>query len=296
MQKVRVKVPATSANLGPGFDSLGIALNLYAVMDFELIDEGIVIEGCPEEYRNENNLVYTAFRGIYWRLGKRAPGVKITIQSDIPTTRGLGSSSAMLTGGVLAANTFLGNPYSKDELLQILTEFEGHPDNVSPCLFGGLTATAVQGEKPYMVTFPVHESVKMCAMIPSFELSTSASRMAIPTTINHKDAVFNISRIALLLKAFETGDDTLFSVALNDRMHQPYREHLIDDYKTVRLNALASGAAGMYLSGAGPTMIAVYFDEEFPERAKRLMAGIRNEWKVIPLEIDRNGAEVLEVI
>lgn len=295
MQSVKVKVPATSANLGPGFDSLGIALTLYADFDFELKDEGLIIEGCPEEYKNENNLVYTAFRGLYWRLGKRAPGVKIKIHSDIPLTRGLGSSSAMLTGGVLAANYFLGNPYSKEELLQILTEFEGHPDNVSPCLYGGLTATAVHGEKPYMVSFPVNENIRFCAMIPSFELSTQASRMAIPTVINHKDAVFNVSRIALLLKAFETADEALFSVALNDRLHQPYREHLIDDYKTVRLNALACGALGMYLSGAGPTLIAVYSDNAFPERVEKLISGIRNEWIVKPLDVDRQGAVIEEM-
>ncbi|MBQ4157573.1 MAG: homoserine kinase [Clostridia bacterium] len=295
MQSVKVKVPATSANLGPGFDSLGIALTLYADFEFELMDEGLIIEGCPEEYKNENNLVYTAFRGLYWRLGKRAPGVKIKIHSDIPPTRGLGSSSAMLTGGVLAANYFLGNPYSKEELLQILTEFEGHPDNVSPCLYGGLTATAVHGEKPYMVSFPVNENIRFCAMIPSFELSTQASRMAIPTVINHKDAVFNVSRIALLLKAFETADKALFSVALNDRLHQPYREHLIDDYKTVRLNALGSGALGLYLSGAGPTLIAVYSDNAFPERVQKLISGIRNEWIVKPLDVDRQGAVIEEM-
>ncbi len=294
MQSVKVRVPATSANLGPGFDSLGIALTLYADFEFELLEEGLVIEGCPEEYRNENNLVYTAFRGLYWRLGKRAPGVKIKIHSDIPPTRGLGSSSAMLTGGVLAANHFLGSPYSREELLQILTEFEGHPDNVSPCLYGGLTATAIHGEKPYMATFPVDEKVKFCAMIPSFELSTSASRMAIPTVINHKDAVFNVSRIALLLKAFETADGELFSVALNDRLHQPYREHLIDDYKTVRLNALGCGACGLYLSGAGPTIIAVYFDDEVPSRIQKLLSGIRNEWIVKPLEVDKKGAFIEE--
>lgn len=294
MQTVKVRVPATSANLGPGFDSLGIALTLYADFEFELMEEGLVIEGCPEEYRNENNLVYTAFRGLYWRLGKRAPGVRIKIHSDIPPTRGLGSSSAMLTGGVLAANHFLGNPCSREELLQILTEFEGHPDNVSPCLYGGLTATAVQGEKPYMASFPVHENVKFCAMIPSFELSTSASRMAIPTVINHKDAVFNVSRIALLLKAFETASGELFSVALNDRLHQPYREHLIDDYKTVRLNALGCGACGLYLSGAGPTIIAVYFDDSVPARIQKLLSAIRNEWIVMPLEVDKKGAVIEE--
>ncbi len=220
--------------------------------------------------------------------------MRIKIHSDIPPTRGLGSSSAMLTGGVLAANHFLGNPFTKEQLLQILTEFEGHPDNVSPCLYGGLTATAVHGEKPYMAAFPVNEKVKFCAMIPSFELSTSASRMAIPTVVNHKDAVFNLSRIALLLKAFETADGRLFSVALNDRLHQPYREHLIEDYKTVRLNAIASGAAGLYLSGAGPTIIAVYFDDEVPARIQKLLSGIRNEWTVMPLEVDKTGAFVQE--
>ncbi|MBQ3169973.1 MAG: hypothetical protein IJB99_09465 [Clostridia bacterium] len=119
--------------------------------------------------------------------------------------------------------------------------------------------------------------------------------LAIPTVINHKDAVFNVSRIALLLKAFETADEALFSVALNDRLHQPYREHLIDDYKTVRLNALGCGALGLYLSGAGPTLIAVYSDNAFPERVQKLISGIRNEWIVKPLDVDRQGAVIEEM-
>lgn len=125
MQSIKVIVPATSANLGPGFDSLGLALNLYATFEFTLMDEGLEIEGCPDEYKNENNLAVTAFRGIYWRQGQRAPGLRLKIHSDIPSTRGMGSSSAFLTGGALAANAFLGNPFSRQEILQILSAFEG---------------------------------------------------------------------------------------------------------------------------------------------------------------------------
>lgn len=296
MQSIKVIVPATSANLGPGFDSLGLALNLYATFEFTLMDEGLEIEGCPDEYKNENNLAVTAFRGIYWRQGQRAPGLRLKISSDIPSTRGMGSSSAFLTGGALAANAFLGNPFSKQELLQILSAFEGHPDNVTPALYGGFTATAMHGGAPCMAQFPVNERVHLCALIPSFELSTSAARMALPATVSHKDAAYNLSRVALLIKAFETADAQLFSVAMSDRLHQPYREHMIDDYKTVRLNALAAGAAGIYLSGAGPTLMCVYLDEEVPARIEKLIAGLRNNWRVLPLEVDREGArtEVLE--
>ncbi len=295
MQTVKVTVPATSANLGPGFDSLGVAVNMYANFEFILTDKGLEIEGCPEEYKNENNLAITAFKGIYWKLGKRVPGLKLRIDSEIPPTRGMGSSSAMLTGGVLAANHFLGNPLSKEELLEILTTFEGHPDNVSPALYGGFTATAVHNGKPYLAQFPVADNVKLCALIPSFELSTSSARMALPNSVNHQDCVYNLSRVALLIKAFETGDSNLFGVALNDRLHQPYREHMIDDYKTVRLNALAAGAWGLYLSGAGPTLMCVYSDPAFPDRIAKLLSGLRNEWLIRSLEIDKVGA-VAEVI
>ncbi|MBQ3079628.1 MAG: homoserine kinase [Clostridia bacterium] len=295
MQSVRISVPATSANLGPGFDSLGLAVNMYANFTFTLQDEGLQIEGCPDEFKNEDNLAVTAFRGIYWRLGKRIPGLKLEINSDVPPTRGMGSSSAMLTGGVLAANHFLGNPFSKTELLEILTTFEGHPDNVTPALYGGFTATAVHNGKPHMASFPVSDEIKLCALIPSFQLSTSSARMALPNSVSHQDCVYNLSRVALLIKAFETADKELFSVALNDRLHQPYREHMIDDYKTVRLNAIAAGAAGIYLSGAGPTIMCVYFEPAFPDRIAKLLSGLRNQWIIKPLEIDRAGATVEEI-
>lgn len=295
MQSVRVTVPATSANLGPGFDTLGIALSMYATFEFTLTDGGLEIEGCPEEYRNEHNLAITAFHGIYWKLGKRAPGVRLKIDSHIPSTRGLGSSSAFLTGGALAANAFLGNPFSKEELLQILTDFEGHPDNVTPALYGGFTAAAMNGGIPAVATFPVHESVRFCAMIPSFELSTNASRMALPASVSHKDATYNLSRVPILIKAFETGDAALLEVGLHDRLHQPYREHMIDDYKTIRLNALAAGATGVYLSGAGPTIMCVYMDEGVPARAEKLISGLRNNWQIVALDIDRVGATVEEM-
>lgn len=290
MSSVKVRVPATSANLGPGFDCLGLAVNLYANFEFTVMDEGLEITGCPDEFSNENNLAVTAFRGIYWRLGKRAPGLRLTIDSQIPSTRGMGSSSAFLTAGALAANVMLGRPFPKAELLQILTTFEGHPDNVTPALYGGLTATAVHGGTPCMARFDIHESVKLCALFPEFELSTSSARMALPASVSHKDAVYNLSRVALLIKAFETGDANLFSVALSDRLHEPYREHMIDDYKTVRLNALAAGAAGMYLSGAGPALMCVYFDDAVPSRIAKLISGLRNGWRAQPLEIDREGA------
>ena len=295
MQSVKITVPATSANLGPGFDSLGIALSLYTTFEFSLSENGLVIEGCPEEYANENNLAVTAFRGIFYRAGKRAPSVHLKVASDIPATRGMGSSSAFLTGGVLAANTFLNNLYSKEELLQILTTFEGHPDNVTPALYGGLTASATHGGIPYTAKFPINPAVKFCALIPGFELSTSASRMAIPASVSHKDAAYNLSRVALLIKAFETADEKLFEVAMQDRLHQPYREHMIDDYKTIRLNAMAAGAAGMYLSGAGPTLMCVYMDDGFPTRVEKLIAGLRNNWQVMPLDIDNTGARVEEI-
>ncbi len=290
MSAVKVTVPATSANLGPGFDCLGIALNMYASFTFELTDEGISIEGCPNEFKNENNMVVTAFNGIYWKLGKRVPGFKLVIDSQIPLTRGLGSSSACLAGGALAANALLGEPFSKDELLGILTAFEGHPDNIAPAIYGGFTAAAINNNEPCVAQFDVSEKIKLCALIPSFELATSSSRMALPASVWHADAVYNLSRVALLIKAFETGDADLFSVALNDRLHQPYREHMIDDYKTVRLHALAAGAAGIYLSGAGPTMMCVYFDDGFPSRVEKSISVLRNGWKVVPLEIDKVGA------
>lgn len=290
MSSVKVTVPATSANLGPGFDSLGIAVGLYARFTFTPSEEKLAISGCPKRYQNEDNLVYVAFRAACDEAGQSIPGVHIHIDSDIPTARGLGSSAACLVGGAVGANLLMGQPLDNQALLNLVTRLEGHPDNVAPALLGGFTAAAMDKEQAIAVKFPVSDRVKLCALIPPFELSTELARKVLPESVAHKDATFNISRIPLLIKAFEVGSDALFEMALKDRLHQPYRDYLIENCKYVRMQAIAAGAAGVCISGAGPTLMAIHTDEAVPARLSDLASKTDSPWKVLSLQVDTRGA------
>jgi homoserine kinase len=230
---VRVTVPATTANIGPGFDTLGLALNLYNKYTFEEIEKGLLIEGCPEVYRNENNLVYKSFMAAAAEIGKNVKGLKISMKTDIPVSRGLGSSSACIVGGVFGANALLKGNLSKDELFRIAVRIEGHPDNVAPAVFGGLTASIVEDGIPYVSSYKISHKLKFCALIPDFETSTCEARKILPSQVSYQDAVFNVSRVAVLLKALEEGNTNIIGKSLKDRLHQMYRKTMICEYDEV---------------------------------------------------------------
>ena len=238
---VKVTVPATTANIGPGFDTLGLALNLYNEFTFEKIEKGLIIEGCSEIYNNKENLVYSSFVVTAEKLGKKVNGLKISMDAKIPVSRGLGSSSACIVGGVYGANAFYAGRLTKDEIFKIAVMIEGHPDNISPCVYGGLTASMVEKERPYAVGYNINSELKFCALIPDFETSTNEARKILPKMIDFKDAVFNVSRVAVLLKALETGDMDMINIALKDRLHQSYRSNLIHECDDVGAICAANG-------------------------------------------------------
>ena len=233
---IKVTVPATSANLGSGFDSLGIALTMYNTIYIEEYD-GIDIASLDNVKipTDETNMVYSSAKRIYEILNKPFKGLKIRQINNIPMARGLGSSSACLIGGLLGANALLGNPLTKDELINLSAAIEGHPDNTTPAILGGLVTCAIDSGKVYSVSVPVNHHAKFVALIPAETLKTSHARSVLPSTVSRQDAVFNLSRSALMTASLFSGSLENLRVATNDVLHQPFRMGLIKGADTAVL-------------------------------------------------------------
>lgn len=290
---VKVSVPATTANIGPGFDTLGLALNMYNVYEFEEINEGLVIEGCPDKYNNENNLVYSSFQATAKIIGKEVKGLKISMETDIPVSRGLGSSSACIVGGVFGANALLGGNLSNTELFKIAVNIEGHPDNIAPAVYGGLTASIVEEGTPYCMCYNISDKIKFCALIPDFETSTSEARKLLPKEIPFQDAVFNISRTAVLLKSFEEGNFHIINVALKDRLHHKYRKTLIHQWEEVQSICAENGTTALFISGSGPTLMNIIENDVFIKKIESSMMKLDYKWEIKYLSADTKGVKIL---
>lgn len=255
---VTVYVPATSANVGAGFDTTGLALGMgNTVIMSEAEGCHIVsLDGQPVP-TSTDNLIYRAAETVYQKCGKPLSGLFIQQTSPIPMARGLGSSSACIVAGLVGANALLGEPLSRHELLNIAAEMEGHPDNVAPALLGGLVVSCIQNGKVHSVKKDVTPILKFGVFIPDFELYTEQARAALPETVPHKDAVYNLSRAALCQAALCEGRLDLLGVITGDKLHQPYRAPLIPGAEDVMRIAMAAGASATYISGAGPTIVAI---------------------------------------
>ena len=293
MKRVTIRVPATTANLGPGFDAFGCALSLYTDVTFEETDAGLEITGCPEEFTGPDNLAYVSYCAALATMSEELRGIKIHIEADIPVCRGLGSSAALLVAGAMGANVLRGNKLSTQGLLNITNAMEGHPDNLAPAFFGGLTASMVDNGLPVCVNFPLHPDWEFLALVPDFDLPTTVARQALPTEYDRSDAVYNIAHGALVLKALELGDEKLLRNAMQDRIHQPYRKKMIADYEKIESLIRTTGAA-FCLSGAGPTLLCITQDEKLDEKlAKKLDAITTANWQMIPLHVEFQGAHVI---
>ncbi|OWR30158.1 homoserine kinase [Saccharibacillus sp. O23] len=257
---VRVRVPASTANLGPGFDTLGMSLSLYIWVEMRRAERTVVhfagegFEGIPAD---KENLIYKVAQLVFDAAGADVPELEIGMRSDIPLTRGLGSSASAIIAGLVAANALIGSPLSKDRLFDLATGLERHPDNVGASLFGGIVAAAWDGEHADYVRIEPPRKLKVLALIPEFELATSAARAVLPQQLSLQDAVHNISRSSLLTAAFASGRLDLLSSAMRDRLHQPYRAALVPGMETILEHASDYGALGAALSGAGPTVLAL---------------------------------------
>ena len=293
MKRVTIRVPATTANLGPGFDAFGCALNLYTDVTFEETDCGLEITGCDEAYSGPDNMAYTSYCAVLESLSEEIRGVKIHIESQIPICRGLGSSAALLVAGAMGANVLRGNKLSTQGLLNITNAMEGHPDNLAPAFFGGLTASMVDNGLPVTVNFPLHPDWEFLALVPDFDLPTPLARSVLPTEYNRADAVYNISHGAMVLKALELGDEKLLRNAMQDRIHQPYRKSMITDYDQIESLIRTTGAA-FCISGAGPTLLCITRNPGLESKlAKKLSAITQAKWEMIPLHIEFQGARVI---
>lgn len=292
---IEVRVPATSANIGPGFDCLGIAFDLYNRFFVEEIEEGLIIEGCDAIYANEHNLIYKSMKKCFEKIGYEYKGIRIKIENDIPISRGLGSSATCILGGVMGANEIAGGVLNKDEVLELATEIEGHPDNVAPALLGGMTVAIPENEKVYYSKINIAKGLKFYALIPDFKLSTEKSRGVLPEHIPYKDGVYNVGRVSLLIAALVNGQFDLMKVACKDRLHQKYRGGLINDFNAIIKECDKLNSSGIFLSGAGPTIMVAVEEENdiFFEGMKSFMSDLKDHWEVRHLGIDHIGAAVV---
>ncbi len=295
---VKVKVPATSANLGPGFDSMGLALGLYNYVTAEEIEEGLVIDILDESRKflakNERNLVYTSMKAVFDKVGHPLRGLHLTLENNIMVTRGLGSSSAGIVSGLVAANEMTGNQLSVDTLLYMAAEIEGHADNVTPALLGGFTVTVKQNNRIQYVRTELKDDLRFAAFVPDFFLQTKKARGVLPHSVSMRDAVYNTGHSALLAASIMTGKYENIRTAVGDKLHQRYRKRLVPKMDEMFRSCYANGALGVYLSGAGPTIIAIVnrdnqtFEEEMQQVLKQRMP----EWTMHMLKADNDGAVI----
>ncbi|EJO5347329.1 homoserine kinase [Clostridium botulinum] len=288
---IEVRVPATSANIGPGFDCLGIAVNIYNKFSVEEIDNGLVFEGCADKFKNEDNLIYVAMKKCFDKIGYKPTGLRIKIESDIPVCRGLGSSAACVVGGIVAANELAGRVLNEKELLDLAVEVEGHPDNVNPAFCGGMTVSICDNKEMIYSKVKVSEGIKFCALIPDFTLSTEKSRAVLPKNINYKDGIFNVGRTALMISALNNGDFNLIKYACKDKLHQDYRAKLIENFYLIKEECERLNSLGVFLSGAGPTIMVMLKEEDkdFSKNIKSFLDTLKNKWEVRELKIDNVG-------
>ena len=259
-----VVVPATTANLGPGFDCLGMALDIWNSVQVETGLSGLEIsgEGADTLPEDESNLVYTGLRLAFGEAGQQMPRMRIVCHNEIPISRGLGSSSAALVGGLLVGNEISGRPLSQERLLEVAAITEGHPDNVVPALLGGCQIAVWEGQRLVTSKLPVPEDLRAVIFVPDMPMDTKRARGLLPSQVDRRDAVYNIGRAALLARAFITGDLTHLAVATDDRLHQPARQTIFPAMKNIFRAALSAGALGVFLSGAGSGVLALTRDRE----------------------------------
>jgi homoserine kinase len=281
-----VQVPASTANLGPGFDSLGMALDLFITIEMEVSDQTIIclegpnLEGIPTD---KTNLVYEVAQKVFRAAGVSYPELFIRMESEIPLTRGLGSSASAIIGALVAANHLAGEPFSETDLFQMATEMEQHPDNVGASLFGGFIVATWDGDRADYLRFEPSSNLRLLAVVPRFELPTKTARSILPDTVTREDAVFNLSHTGLLVAAMVSGRLDYFSIAMQDRIHQPHRLKLVPGMDAVLKGVNQHGALGATLSGAGPTLLVYY---ENTKKTDALTAFLGHTFLEAGVEID----------
>ena len=300
MKTAAVRVPATTANCGPGFDAVGIACTLYNELELILNESGRVTveisgEGSDVLPADETNIASRAAYAVFSKVGYNCQGLHLKMKNAIPLARGLGSSAAAIVAGLYAANAVIDSPLSDTELLDLATEAEGHPDNVAPALYGGITLSAMNNGQVETLRLLPPRPLYLIVAVPQFALATKIARQVLPQQVTLSDAVFNVRRTALMVGALATGSYQHLASGLEDKLHQPYRQILIPGMNEVLAAAKATGAYGAALSGAGPCLIA--FSESNAEAIGQAMVAAFARHHVtadyLTLNIDTTGAKKL---
>ncbi|MEY4000632.1 MAG: hypothetical protein RLZZ626_987 [Actinomycetota bacterium] len=296
-RSVHVKVPATSANLGPGFDTLGMALSFYDELEVEAVAGNdvfveVIGEGEGEVPTGAENLVVKSIAYTFERFGQKLPGLRLKAHNQIPHGRGMGSSGAAVVSGIMAAKGLLDGivDMTERDLLELATELEGHPDNVAPALFGGLTIAWEDESGPHHKKLFVHRGVSPLELVPSHKMSTALARSLQPDSVPHDDAVFNVSRSALLIAALTQSPELLLS-ATEDRLHQDYRAAAMPETDALIRLMRANGHAAV-VSGAGPSVLVLASDPAERIEAAKLAAEHYPQWRALLLAVDFKGATV----
>ncbi len=292
---IRIKVPATSANMGAGFDCMGVALSLYNIIEIDKKKSGLeIIDENKRVPHNENNLIYRAMNMVFETVGYTPPGLRIVQKSKIPMTRGLGSSSACIVGGMVGANILSGKKLSYNEILDLAVLMEGHPDNVTPALFGGFSISAMENGKTKFKSIKLKNNYRFAAIIPDYFVATRKSRGVVPEMFSVEDAVFNISRAALFATALSTGDSLMLKTAVEDRIHQQYRSEYISGMNDIFEKTYEAGAYATYLSGSGPTIVSILDEEtkDFKSKMEKFLEESGLSWRCKVLTVDNVGTVV----
>ncbi len=251
--------------MGPGFDCLGMALDIWNTVEVTVGGSGVDIsgEGHDSLPKDASNLVHKSVARVFEQLGRDVPEFRLSCHNEIPLARGLGSSSASLIGGLTAGNELCDQAFTEDEILQIASEIEGHPDNITPALYGGFRIAVNHNGRIISAPVPIPEGLEAVLFIPDVPMPTEEARGILPPEISRTDAVHNIGRAALLVQAFTSGDLSLLDIATGDVLHQPARQAIFPAMKNMFRAAMAVGALGVFLSGAGSTVLALARDKEF---------------------------------
>ena len=284
----RIKTPATSANIGPGFDCFGLALQLFNTFDVAVANQTKLL-GVEEYYNNDNNLFLQAYKKGCQSIGKYTP-IHVTFHTGIPISRGLGSSATLIVAGLIAASAIHQNALSKEEIFQLASQMEGHPDNVAPCIYGGLTASIKNEDTFFTYPLTLSEDWKFTVFVPDFKVSTGKARRILPNAYPRQVAASNAAHASLMVEALRTGNLDLLKLAAKDQLHEPYRKTLIDEFDTLKEIVKPYGV--LLISGSGSTCILIS-KENIHEEVKKKIFSLKHHWKIIPATICTSGTEVI---
>ena len=296
--KFKVKVPGTSANIGVGYDCLGVALDYHLELEVEESDKIEFLEnGAPFSIPIEDNYIFEAIKYTEKHLVKNIPSYKVNvIKNNIPLARGLGSSSSAIVAGILIANTFAGNVLDTQQIVKLAVDMEGHPDNVVPAILGGMVLTAHDKDNIVYSTVSNCDDLYYYVMIPDFKLSTEKARSVLPKSYLVSDVINNMAKLGLLVNDLNNGKYDNLRFLLGDKLHQPYRYALINNSQEIFEATKKYGALGEYISGAGPTLMALNYDnDDFLNKMKEFLNTLPDRWTIDKKKVNLKGAEVFDI-